>query len=73
MQPTKIREFDALDTSGDTITVEEWQGWVAPGDPGLKFFCLPTGMHVNKMPGKKGLYEVVQTGEELIANDANEP
>jgi hypothetical protein len=73
MQPTKIREFEVLDSSGDTVTLEEWQEWVAPGDPGLKFLRLPTGLHVNKIPGTKGRYEIVQTGEELRTNDPDAP
>ena len=73
MQPTKIREFAVLDTSADTVTLEEWQEWVSPGEPGKKFLLLPTGLHVNKMSGAKGRYEIVQTGEELRSNEPDAP
>ena len=73
MQPTKIREFDVLDESADTVTLEEWQEWVIPGEPGKKFLLLPTGLHVNKLPGEKGRYEIVQTGEELRTDDPAAP
>ena len=73
MQPTKIREFDVLDSSADTVTLEEWQEWAAPGEPGKKFLLLPTGLHVNKIPKTKGRYEIVQTGEELRTDDPDAP
>jgi hypothetical protein len=73
MEPTKIREFEVLDTSADKVILEEWQEWLAPGQPGKTFLLLPTGLHVNKIPGTKGRYEIVQTGEELISDAPDAP
>jgi hypothetical protein len=73
MQPTKLREFEVLDSSADIVTLEEWQEWVSPGDPGPKYLLLPTGLHVNKIPGRQGRYEIVQTGEELRTDDPDAP
>ena len=73
MQATKIKEFEVLDCSADKVTLEEWQEWVAPGEPGRKFLLLPTGLHVKKIPGRKGRYEIVQTGEELRTDDPDAP
>jgi hypothetical protein len=73
MQTTKIKEFEVLDSSADKVTLEEWQEWVAPGEPGRKFLLLPTGLHVNKIPGRTGRYEIVQTGEELRTEAPDAP
>jgi hypothetical protein len=73
MKPTKIREFEVLDTSADLVTLEEWQEWSETGEPGSTFLLLPTGLHVNRIPGKQGRYEIVQTGEELRSDDPAAP
>lgn len=65
LEPTKVREFEVLDESADPVILEEWQEWVAPGLPGRTVYRLPTGLHVNKVPGTVGQFDVVVTGEKL--------
>lgn len=73
LPPTKLREIEALDESADAVTLEEWQEWEAPGKPGRTFLVLPTGLHVDKVPGAKGRYDVTSTGEQLRSDDSNAP
>lgn len=64
-EPTKLRAFDVLDESADVVTLEEWQEWEAPGKPGRTVLRLPTGLHVTRIPGAEGEYDIAVTGEKL--------